>query len=154
MEYPMCTLILGEGNFNGLVSTAIHEISHSWYQAVLASNESLYPWMDEGFTSFTQDESLARFANTDNPHAGSYASYLALVRSGLQEPASQHSDHYTTNRAYSTAAYSMGSMLLNQLKYIMGGKRFTAPCATTTMPGNFGTPSPMTSSVSWKKLQG
>jgi hypothetical protein len=124
MEYPMCTLILGEGNFNGLVSTAIHEISHSWYQAVLASNESLYPWMDEGFTSFTQDESLARFANTDNPHAGSYASYLALVRSGLQEPASQHSDHYTTNRAYSTAAYSMGSMLLNQLKYIMGGETF------------------------------
>lgn len=124
MEYPMCTLILGEGNFNGLVSTAIHEISHSWYQAVLASNESLYPWMDEGFTSFTQDESLARFSNTENPHAGTYASYFALVRSGLQEPASQHSDHYTTNRAYSTAAYSMGSMLLNQLKYIMGDEIF------------------------------
>ncbi len=124
MEYPMCTLILGEGNFNGLASTAIHEISHSWYQAVLASNESLYPWMDEGFTSFTQDESLARFSNSENPHAGSYASYLALVRSGLQEPASQHSDHYTTNRAYSTASYSMGSMLLNQLKYIMGDEVF------------------------------
>lgn len=124
MEYPMCTLILGEGNFNGLVSTAIHEISHSWYQAVLASNESLYPWMDEGFTSFTQDESLAKFSNTENPHASTYASYFALVRSGLQEPASQHSDHFTTNRAYSTAAYSMGSMLLNQLKYIMGDETF------------------------------
>lgn len=124
MEYPMCTLILGEGNFNGLVSTAIHEISHSWYQAVLASNESLYPWMDEGFTSFTQDESLAQFSRTENPHAGSYANYFALVRSGLQEPASQHSDHFTTNRAYSTAAYSMGSMLLNQLKYIMGDEIF------------------------------
>lgn len=124
MEYPMCTLILGEGNFNGLAGTAIHEISHSWYQAVLASNESLYPWMDEGFTTFTQDESLARFTNTENPHAGSYAGYFALVRSGLQEPASQHSDHYSTNRAYSTAAYSMGSMLLNQLKYIMGDDTF------------------------------
>jgi hypothetical protein len=124
MEYPMCTLILGEGNLNGLVSTAIHEISHSWYQAVLASNESLYPWMDEGFTSFTQDESLARFTGSENPHAGTYASYFNLVRSGLQEPASQHSDHYTTNRAYTVAAYSMGSMLLNQLRYIMGDKAF------------------------------
>ncbi|GIV35969.1 MAG: peptidase M1 [Cyclobacteriaceae bacterium] len=125
MEYPMCTLVLGEGNFSGLLSTTVHEICHSWFQAVLASNESLYPWMDEGFTSFAQDESLANLFNTgNNPHEDSYQSYLALVRSGLQEPASQHSDHFTTNRAYSTAAYSMGSLLLNQLKYIMGDEAF------------------------------
>ncbi len=125
MEYPMCTLVLGEGNFSGLLSTTVHEICHSWFQAVLASNESLYPWMDEGFTSFAQDESLANLFNTGgNPHEDSYDSYLALVRSGLQEPASQHSDHFTTNRAYSTAAYSMGSLLLNQLKYIMGDEVF------------------------------
>ncbi len=126
MEYPMCTLILGEGNFNGLAGTAIHEICHSWYQGVLASNESLYPWMDEGFTTFATDESLALITNTntDNPHGLTYAGYFNLVRSGLQEPISQHSDHYTTNRAYGTAAYNMGSMLLNQVKYIIGADNF------------------------------
>lgn len=126
MEYPMCTLILGEGNFNGLAGTTIHEICHSWYQAVLASNESLYPWMDEGFTTFATDESLAFItgSTTENPHASTYAGYFNLVRSGLQEPISQHSDHYTTNRAYGTAAYNMGSMLLNQIKYIMGSENF------------------------------
>lgn len=126
MEYPMCTLILGEGNFNGLAGTTIHEICHSWYQAVLASNESLYPWMDEGFTTFATDESLAFItsSNTENPHASTYAGYFNLVRSGLQEPISQHSDHYTTNRAYGTAAYNMGSMLLNQIKYIIGSENF------------------------------
>jgi len=126
MEYPMCTLILGEGNFNGLAGTAIHEICHSWYQAVLASNESLYPWMDEGFTTFATDESLARLSTSgsDNPHAATYAGYFNLVRSGLQEPISQHSDHYTTNRAYGTAAYNMGSMLLNQIRYIIGTDNF------------------------------
>lgn len=126
MEYPMCTLVLGEGNFNGLAGTTIHEICHSWYQAVLASNESLYPWMDEGFTTFATDESLALISNSgsENPHAATYAGYFNLVRSGLQEPISQHSDHYTTNRAYGTAAYNMGSMLLNQLKYIVGSENF------------------------------
>lgn len=126
MEYPMCTLVLGEGNFNGLAGTTVHEICHSWYQAVLASNESLYPWMDEGFTTFATDESIALItnANTDNPHASTYAGYFGLVRSGLQEPISQHSDHYTTNRAYGTAAYNMGSMLLNQIKYIIGSENF------------------------------
>jgi hypothetical protein len=126
MEYPMCTLILGEGNFNGVAGTAIHEICHSWYQAVLASNESLYPWMDEGFTTFATDESLSRIANSgsDNPHAATYVGYFNLVRFGLQEPISQHSDHYTTNRAYGTAAYNMGSMLLNQIKYIVGSDTF------------------------------
>ncbi|QOI97968.1 MAG: M1 family metallopeptidase [Flammeovirgaceae bacterium] len=126
MEYPMCTLVLGEGNFNGLAGTTIHEICHSWYQAVLASNESLYPWMDEGFTTFATDESLAFItnSNTENPHASTYAGYFNLVRSGLQEPISQHSDHYTTNRAYGTAAYNMGSMLLNQIRYIIGSENF------------------------------
>jgi hypothetical protein len=47
MEYPMGTLIVGPS-----ISTAIHEWMHSWYQMMLGSNESLYPWMDEGFTSY------------------------------------------------------------------------------------------------------
>jgi aminopeptidase N len=47
-----------------------------------------------------------------------------LVKSGLQEPASQHSDHYNTNRTYSTVAYSMGAVFLHQLKYIIGEEVF------------------------------
>ena len=52
MEYAMCTLILGEGTFDGLVGVIAHEMGHSWFQHILASNESKHPWMDEGFTSF------------------------------------------------------------------------------------------------------
>ncbi len=126
MEYPMCTLIQGEISFGSLVGTMAHEVSHSWYQGVLATNESLYPWIDEGFTDFASQESLAIMFNkpvTDS-HLGSYAGYFNLVKSGLQEPISQHGDHYNTNRAYSTAAYSMGTVFLNQLKYIMGEEQF------------------------------
>ena len=61
---------------------------------------------------------------TGDPHVGNYAAYFSLVNSGLQEPASQASDHFNTNRAYGTMAYSMGAIFLNQLKYIIGEEAF------------------------------
>lgn len=124
MEYPMCTLITGERTIGSLIGVTAHEVSHSWYQGVLANNEALYPWMDEGFTDFSANEALAHIFNEPDPHGASYAAYFSLVASGLQEPASQHSDHYNTNRAYSIAAYSMGAVFLHQLKYIIGDENF------------------------------
>src|SRR5690606_29453301 len=37
MEYPMATLLASPGAW-------LHEWIHSWYQGVLATNESLYAW--------------------------------------------------------------------------------------------------------------
>jgi len=124
MEYPMCTLIMGEGGFNPVAGTMAHEVAHSWYQMVLASNESLYAWLDEGFADFASSEAGESIFNDPNPHEGSYAGYFSLVASGLQEPISQHADHYTTNRAYGTGAYSMGTVFLHQLKYLIGTENF------------------------------
>jgi len=126
MEYPMCTLILGEGSFGGLVGVMAHEAAHSWYQGVLASNEALYPWLDEGFTDFASQESEAQLFNTPaaEAHTGSYRGYFSLIKRGLQEPISQHSDHYNTNAAYSIASYSMGTVFLQQLKYVIGEETF------------------------------
>ena len=50
MEYAMATLISGPS-----LGTAFHEWMHNWYQMILGTNESLYPWMDEGFTSYAED---------------------------------------------------------------------------------------------------
>jgi hypothetical protein len=124
MEYPMCTMILGEGTQNGLNNVMAHEVAHSWYQMALASNESLHAWMDEGFTDFASAEALNTIFGVPITHAGNYNRYFSLVNSGLQEPAAQHSDHFSTNRAYSTAAYSMGAIFLHQLKYIIGEEIF------------------------------
>ncbi len=124
MEYPMCTLILGGGSLNGLIGVTAHEAAHSWFQGVLASNEALYPWIDEGFTDFASQEFESSVTGEKPTHTGSYMGYFNLVKSGLQEPISQHSDHYNTNRAYSTAAYAMGTVFLHQLKYVMGEESF------------------------------
>ncbi|WP_425639172.1 M1 family metallopeptidase [Algoriphagus yeomjeoni] len=121
MEYPMATLVTGGRNLNSLVGVMIHELGHSWYQGVIATNEALYPWMDEGFTSYAAAlTSSAIFRPSENPLRGSYAGYYRLVSSGKEEPMSTHSDHYHTNSAYGAAAYSKGAVFMAQMGYIIG----------------------------------
>ena len=142
MEYAMATLLKGPG-----LGTVFHEWMHNWYQHVLGNNESLYPWMDEGFASFAEDdisfwydqniaiqspfisETAIKQLLANNEKAkirlpyiqyGNYGSYLALAKSNLEEPMSTHSDHFNTNFAYSSAAYGKGATLLGYLGYIIG----------------------------------
>lgn len=128
MEYPMCTMLKGTGKIKGLVGVTVHESAHNWYYAVLASNESRYPWMDEGFTTFTEDEILKKMSGdtTVNAHIQSYANYLFLVDKGELEPLITPADHFARNRTYSISAYSRGALFLNQLRYIIGERDFNA----------------------------
>ena len=120
MEYPMITLITGRRSKKSLVGVTVHEANHSWYQHLLATNEAQYPWMDEGFTSYASEFVMERLFENYTPFKGSYRSYFSLVKSGKQEVLTTHADHYETNRAYSTASYSMGLIFLNQLSYVIG----------------------------------
>ncbi len=118
MEYPMATLLKSAS-----IGTAIHEWMHSWYQMMLGSNEALYPWMDEGFTDYATSRVMAEMrGRTGFAAEGSYRSYFNLAKSGLEEPASTHADHFNTNFAYSAAAYSKGAVFMAQLGYIVGEK--------------------------------
>lgn len=123
MEYPMATLITGERSLGSLAGVSAHEIMHSWYQMVLATDEAQYPWMDEGFTSFATSvvQAALREEGIDgNLHEGSMRGYLALVQFKAQEPLTTHADHYTTNRAYGINSYSKGELFLWQLQNIVG----------------------------------
>ncbi len=122
MEYAMSTLITGGRDFGALVSVMVHEMAHSWFQHVLANNESEHEWMDEGFTTFISSlcKNEIMEQNKQNPFEGSYKGYYALVNSGLEMPQSTHADRYTTNFAYGISAYSKGAIFLSQLGYIIG----------------------------------
>ena len=122
MEYAMCTLILGEGTFDGLLGVTAHEMAHSWFQHVLASNEAKNSWMDEGFTTWLENYGLNEIASDKvvNPHADSYTSYYNLVKSGKEQPQTTHADRYDENRPYGIQAYSKGNIFLSQLEYLIG----------------------------------
>ncbi|MGB5646277.1 M1 family metallopeptidase [Muriicola sp.] len=122
MEYAMSTLITGERTFASLVGVMIHEMAHSWFQHLLATNEAKHEWMDEGFTSFISSLCMNAVMNQQkpNPFEGAYNSYYALVSSGKEQPQATHADRYEYNSAYGNSAYSKGEVFLAQLGYVMG----------------------------------
>lgn len=123
MEYPMMTLLTGERRLGSLVGTSVHELVHSWYYGVLASDELSHPWMDEGFTEYAGAEVMrALFPQLDKNrvHSDATEAYLRWAADPDREPMSVEADHFTTNRAYSTVAYSMGEFLLDQLGAVIG----------------------------------
>lgn len=122
MEYPMATLITGDRGLGSLVGVMVHEVMHSWYQMVLATNESLYPWMDEGFTSYASSCIMSHLFNPEeDSRTGSYMNgYIRIANSEFEEPMSTHADMYITNYAYGSAAYNKGAVFVAQLGYVVG----------------------------------
>jgi len=138
MEYAMSTLVA-----TPRLGSVLHELMHSWYQGVIANNESVYPWMDEGFAEWSTDrvqyyfqEVIQRKKLASNPgsikildslargmpkyHAEHYAAYQTLVKSGIEEPLSTQADEYETRTGYILSTYSKGAIFLSQLGYIAG----------------------------------
>jgi hypothetical protein len=129
MEYAMCTLMLGSGTVEGILGTATHELGHSWFQHILASNESKHPWMDEGFTTYIEDSALNELKGDKkeaNPFKGNYTAYYQLVQSGKEQPQTTHGDQYDENRPYSISSYVKGSIFLSQLVYVIGQENLDA----------------------------
>lgn len=121
MEYPMATLITGNRNIRSLAGVTVHEALHSWYQGLLATNESYYAWMDEGFTTYATAETMSHIFNgSDRTQAGNYRTYMYLTKSGKEEPLSTHSDHFSTNSAYGLGSYYKGAIALAQMNYLIG----------------------------------
>jgi len=138
MEYPMATMLVSAG-----LGTAFHEWMHSWYQMMLGTNESLYAWMDEGFTEYATNlveeyyrqqimakKPPAEKRSSDSValntlpryHAPNYTGYIALAKSGREEPLTTHADYFNTNMAHVNSAYSKGAVFLEQLGYIVGAQ--------------------------------
>ncbi len=122
MEYAMCTLIAGGETLNEIIGTVFHELAHTWFQQILANNESKHSWMDEGFTSYISSMASNKIlrGGEGKPSTGSYGGYFYSVKSGIQESLTTHADRFNTNAAFSIASYTKGSMFLTQLNYIIG----------------------------------
>lgn len=127
MEYPMCTMLKGTGKISGLIGVTVHEGAHNWYYGILGSNEARYPWMDEGFTSFAEEEVINAIRRDPvlNPHARAYSNHTFLASKPEQlEPLSTMADRFELNRTYSINSYSRGQIFLAQLRYIIGEEAF------------------------------
>ena len=122
MEYAMMTLITGNRSYGSLLGVTAHELAHSWFQHVLATNEMKYEWMDEGFTTYISTLAVEEILNKKSlfPFSSSYDNYFYLVSSGKEEPQQTNANRYIYNMAYEISAYSKGAIFLAQLGYIIG----------------------------------
>lgn len=156
MEYAMATLITGKRKYGSLFGVTAHEMAHTWFQFLLASNESLHPWMDEGFTSYISNKAENQILNEnkENPHAGSYRGYRTIVDRGYEESLSTHADRYHTNWAYGTASYSKGNIFLSQLEYVIGSENVAKGLKKYFNEFSFKHPTPNDIKRSMEKVSG
>ena len=156
MEYAMSTLITGKRKFGSLFGVTAHEMGHTWFQFLLASNESKYPWMDEGFTSYISNKASYEILERgeENPNAGPYRGYNFMVNSGSEEVLTTHADRFNTNRAYSFASYGKGSMFLAQLEYIIGAENTATGIKKYFTDFSFKHPTPNDVKRSMEKVSG
>lgn len=124
MEYNMLTMVNGERRLGGLIGTGLHELCHQWYYGVLASNESAYPWMDEGFSEYAGEEVLHVLlpaSKKGRDHQDALNAYKQLAVAGpVHEPMSTAADHFSTNYGYAASTYSKGEFFLDQLGAVIG----------------------------------
>ncbi len=119
MEYPMVNFLTGRRSPRSLLGVTAHEAAHEWFYAILATNESDYAWMDEGFTSYATAEAMAYILGRPPNHTSAYLSVLQFQYLDLFERLNTPADWFTTNAAYGVASYPGGEMVVDMLGYVI-----------------------------------
>ena len=126
MEFPMMTLI-GDYNSRGdsaLYYVTAHELAHMWVPMIISNDERRYSWMDEGTTSFNENQARKEYfpgRNHDLPDAERYIE-VALAES--EGEMMRRSDFHYTGVAFSIASYSKPASVLVALRGVLGAEDF------------------------------
>jgi hypothetical protein len=126
MEYPMMTLMQPWADTLSLAGDLMHETGHMWFPMQVGSNETRYPWMDEGFTQFDVAQGMRALygenrtggRRNDSEH-GQRALYLAAVSAGHDAPLMLHGDEFPED-LYLVIYYDKTAQVLAALRAILG----------------------------------
>jgi len=94
-----------------------------WIPMVVGTNEKRYAWMDEGSTTFLENQSRYEYWPGTDAHALERENYLAAARAEAEEPLMRHGDHYQAG-GYGVASYAKPATLLVTLRNLLGEESF------------------------------
>ncbi len=119
MEYP--TLVTGAAATSStpgydLERTLVHEIAHQYWYGLIATNEFEEAWLDEGFTSYTEDKLMSAIYGV-LPNTPVEASYITDP-----EPLDQSSWKFRDSDRYAENVYLRGKLVLTSLERQVGDK--------------------------------
>jgi hypothetical protein len=144
MEYPMLTFVPTSASREELYWVLTHEFGHEWYPMIVNSNERLHPWMDEGFNTFIDIESVQEYFAGE-----AYADAIAV------QPLELYPDHAIAGREQVMAsppdeqhdlfwaAYFKPALMLYVLQTeVLGRERFDRAFAEYTKAWSYKHPYP------------
>ncbi|MBB6670560.1 M1 family metallopeptidase [Cohnella nanjingensis] len=117
MEYPtLVTAAAAKDDRPGydLERTVVHEIAHQYWYGIVASNEFEEAWLDEGFTSYTEDKLMASIYGV-MPNTSIEASYLTRP-----EALKLDSWKYGSSNLYAENVYMRGKLVLKAVEAKVG----------------------------------
>jgi hypothetical protein len=130
MEYPMMTAMQPWADTLSLAGDLMHETGHMWFPMQVGSNETRYPWMDEGFTQFDAAQAMRVLygeprtgGRPNDSEPGQRGRYLRAVRAGNDAPLMTFGDDMPRD-AYSAMYYDKTSQVLASLRSVLGEEAF------------------------------
>ncbi len=137
MEYPMITVIGSTSSLERLDEVLAHEAFHNWFQGMLASNERLHPWMDEGLTTWLEEKYMAHYY--PDKGKGELPRFLAsgstidldaamhyFLASAKRAPRPDAAIDSLTFLGYAYAAYTQPGFLFDMLEAYIGSAALEA----------------------------
>jgi hypothetical protein len=124
MEYPMLVFIAKPRQAEDLHAVIAHELGHEWFPMMIGQDEASYAWMDEGLTSFHEDDARESFFPGTHAHEETRAAYLRVAGRDNEVPLMRHTDLVSPYGARTVAAYSKPATMLVALRGILGNEVF------------------------------
>ena len=142
MEYPMLVFINKPRERADLYSVIAHELGHQWFPMMVGSDEASFAWMDEGLTTFHEDEARQAFFPGTLPHNETRDAYLRVAGRDNEVPLMRHTDLVSPYGARTVAAYSKPGTLLVALRGVLGAETFDRGMRTYAAEWRFRHPYP------------
>ena len=128
MEYPGIVLLqrtlYEDKGSQSLELTAVHEVAHQWWYAVVGSDEYYQSWQDEALAEFSLLDYTQDYYGQDARESLAYSRFETAMRATIPQGVTPGSpiDYFGNMSEYSLVVYRRGASLMVALNTALGDK--------------------------------